>query len=114
MGISIEELKEYCEQLCNEGKGRQKVVVGLKGYEDTKCRNFNNLLDGLSFNDDKLCLEVECEDGEWRDGRYVRALIEEVKKDFDDLKCSSVGNMEDAMSALDSSIENLEVETNDW
>ena len=82
--ITVEELRDYCQQLCDEGKGRLSVKAGLRGYEDSSCDRYDGDVVEAMLDDGELHLDVEQE--MYLSRKYLIALLEEVQKGADSVR----------------------------
>ena len=82
--ITVEELRDYCQQLCDEGKGKLSVKAGLRGYEDRKCDKYDGDVVEVMFDDGELHLDVE--QATYLSRLYLIALLEEIQKGADSVQ----------------------------
>ena len=113
--VTVEELRDYCQQLCDEGKGEARVKAGLRGTEDSSCDRYDGDVVEVMFDDGELHLDVEQE--MYLSRKYLIALLEEVQKGADSVRnflphCAYdfYDDMEDELNDLDDSISNMMIE----
>lgn len=110
--ITVEELRDYCQQLCDEGKGKLSVKAGLRGYEDSSCDRYDGDVVEVMLDGGELHLDVE--QATYLSRKYLIALLEEIQKDADSVRkfLPQCGydvhdDMEDELNDLDESISNM-------
>lgn len=117
MGMSIGELKEYCEQLCNEGKGGDRVQIAGSGVGSCGAASpYNNKLEWWESTD------LGYEDGALRilasDVCYEKTIskeaVKEMVRDIDtalyDLRRGDIGSLEANIGTVQDKIDALFVE----
>ena len=114
--ITVEELRDYCQRLCDEGKGRLSVKAGLRGTEDSTCYGkYDGDVVEVMLDDGELHLDVEQE--MYLSRKYLIALLEEIQKGADSVRnfrpqCGYDvhDDMEDELNDLDESISSMMIE----
>lgn len=113
--ITVEELRDYCQQLCDEGNGNARIKAGLRGIEDRGCDRYDGDVVEVMLDDGELHLDVEQE--MYLSRPYLIALLEEIQKGADSVRTflpqcgyDVHDNMESELDDLDESISNMMIE----
>lgn len=114
MGMSIEELREYCEQLCNEGKGGDSVQIAGSGVGSCDVASpYNNKLEwweSTSLGYEDGALRILAEDVYFDkviSKETVKGMVEDIDTALDDLRNGDIRSLEANIGVVQYGIDSL-------
>lgn len=111
--ITVEELKDYCQQLCDEGKGKNEAMIAVVGVGSCNAADpYNDKLEWwdvthIGYNGALRILASDVYYDKIIDKEVVKEMTKGIAIALQDLRAGAIGSLEENIDMVQESIDEL-------